>query len=102
MLLTNKSPYVIAVVHDVGYVLCERAENPRHISRTRRKKDVSQLGRNVRQLRVAAGLTQTTLAKRSGMNRAYLSRLESGRQNPTLATLERLAKTLEVIPESLL
>jgi transcriptional regulator with XRE-family HTH domain len=32
------------------------------------------------------------------MNRSYLSRLESGRQNPTLATLERLAKTLKVTP----
>ena len=52
----------------------------------------------MRQLRIAAGLTQTAFAKRSGMNRAYLSRLESGRQNPTLVTLKRLAKTLEVMP----
>jgi DNA-binding XRE family transcriptional regulator len=98
MLLANKSPYVIAVVHDVGYVLCEMAENPRHALRTKRRKDVAQLGRNVRRLRIAAGLTQTALAKRSGMNRAYLSRLEGGRRNPTLATLERLAKTLKVTP----
>jgi transcriptional regulator with XRE-family HTH domain len=56
----------------------------------------------VRQLRIAAGLTQTALAKRSGMNRAYLSRLESGRQNPTLVTLKRLAKTLEVMPGAFL
>ena len=34
----------------------------------------------------------------SGMNRSYLSHLESGRRNPTLATLERLAKTLKVTP----
>jgi transcriptional regulator with XRE-family HTH domain len=56
-------------------------------------------GENVRHWRIAAGLTQTAAAKRSGMNRSYLSRLESGRHNPTLATLERLAKTLEVTPE---
>ena len=61
MLLTSKSPYVIAVVHDVGYVLCEIAENPRHTPTARRRKDVSQLARNVRQLRVAAGLTQPHL-----------------------------------------
>jgi predicted nucleic acid-binding protein len=67
ILLTNKSPYVIAVVHDVGCVLCEIAENPRHTSRTRRRKDVAQLARNVRQLRLAVGLTQTALAKRSGI-----------------------------------
>jgi transcriptional regulator with XRE-family HTH domain len=38
------------------------------------------------------------VAKRSGMNRSYLSRLESDRRNPTLATLERLAKILNVAP----
>jgi len=102
MLLANRAPFVIATVHDVGYALCEMAENPRHTSETRRRKDPAQMGRNVRRLRIAAGLTQTALAKRSGMNRAYLSRLESGRRNPTLATLERLAKTLEVMPRSFL
>ena len=102
MLLANKAPFVIATVNDVGYALCEIAENPRHTSMTKRRKDVAQLGRNVRQLSIAAGLTQTALAKRSGMNRAYLSRLESGRRNPTLATLERLAKALEAMPRSFL
>jgi hypothetical protein len=31
ILLANKAPFVIATVHDVGYALCEIAENPRHI-----------------------------------------------------------------------
>ena len=96
MLLANKAPFVIATVQDIGYALCEIAENPRLTSRT--SNDVSHLAKNVRHWRIAAGLTQTALAKRSGMNRAYLSRLESGRRNPTLATLERLAKTLKVTP----
>ena len=98
MLLANKAPFVIATVHDVGYALCEIAENPRHTSRTRRSNGVSHLAKNVRHWRIAAGLTQTAVAKRSGMNRSYLSHLESGRRNPTLATLERLAKTLKVAP----
>ena len=93
ILLANKAPFVIATVHDVGYALCEIAENPRHTSRTRRSNG-SHLAKNVRHWRIAAGLTQTAVAKRSGMNRSYLSRLESGRRNPTLATLERLAKIL--------
>ena len=33
ILLANKAPFVIATVHDVGYALCEIAENPRHTSR---------------------------------------------------------------------
>ena len=40
MLLANKAPFVIATVHDVGYSLCEIAENPRHTSRTRRSNGV--------------------------------------------------------------
>ena len=32
LLHANKAPVVIATVHDVGYALCEIAENPRHTS----------------------------------------------------------------------
>jgi DNA-binding XRE family transcriptional regulator len=98
MLLANKAPVVIATVHDAGYALCEIAENPRHTSRTRKSNGVSRLGKTVRHWRIAAGLTQTDVAKRSGVNRSYLSHLESGRRNPTLATLQRLAKILNVAP----
>ena len=98
ILLANKAPFVIATVQEVGYALCEIAENPRHTSRNRRSDGVSRLAKTVRHWRIAAGLTQTAVAKQSGMNRSYLSHLESGRRNPTLATLERLAKILNVAP----
>jgi hypothetical protein len=94
LLLANKAPVVIATVHDIGYAICKIVENPRHTLRTRRSNGVSLLAKNVRHWRIAAGLTQTSVAKRSGMNRSYLS--------PTLATLERLAKTLKVTPGHLL
>jgi DNA-binding XRE family transcriptional regulator len=74
MLLESKSPYVIAVAQEVGYCLCEIAKNPRH--NARRNDGMSETGRKVRQLRIAAGLTQTALAKLSGMDRTHLSRLE--------------------------
>ena len=45
---------------------------------------MSRLAKNVRHWRIAAGLTQTAVAKRSGVNRSYLSHLENGRRNPTL------------------
>jgi DNA-binding XRE family transcriptional regulator len=98
ILLANKAPFVIATVQDVGYALCEIAENPRLTSRNRRSNGVSRLAKTVRHWRIAAGLTQTAVAKRSGVNRSYLSHLENGRRNPTLATLERLAKILNVAP----
>jgi DNA-binding XRE family transcriptional regulator len=98
ILLAHKASLVIATVHDVGYALCEITENPRHPSRTSRNNGASYLAENVRHWRLAAGLTQTAVAKRSGMNRSYLSNLESGRRNTTRATLDRLARTLKVTP----
>ena len=47
-------------------------------------------------LREDRGLSQTTLAAKAGISREYLWRLETGRQDPTLGTLERLAKALKV------
>jgi len=102
MLLESDSPYVIAVAQEVGYCLCEIAKNPRHTVSVRKDEGAAEMGRNVRRLRIAAGLTQTALARRSGMDRTHLSRLESGRLTPTLVTVRRLAKTLQVTPRSLL
>lgn len=42
------------------------------------------------------GLTQSAVAKKSGIESSYISRLESGEVNPTVSTLEGLAKGLGV------
>jgi DNA-binding XRE family transcriptional regulator len=102
ILFAGDAPYVISVAQEFGYALCEIAKNPRHTVGVRRDEDASEMGRAVRRLRMAAGLTQTALAKRSGMNRTHLSRLERGRLMPTFPTLKRLAKTLQLTPRSLL
>jgi len=54
------------------------------------------LGRNVKRLRVAAGLSQAKLAERMGVDRAYVSGLELGERNPTVLTLWHTAKALDV------
>ena len=54
------------------------------------------VGRNVRRLRVAAGLSQAELAERMGVDRAYVSGLELGQRNPTIVTLWHVAKALGV------
>jgi transcriptional regulator with XRE-family HTH domain len=41
-------------------------------------------------------MTQATLAKKAGVTRAYLSRLEMGRHDPPLSRLQKLAKALKV------
>jgi DNA-binding XRE family transcriptional regulator len=101
-LLADKSPYFVTVIKDVGYGLCELAKDPRHTVGVRRDDGASEMGRRVRQLRIAAGLTQTALAKRAGMDRTHLNRLERGYAVPTIPTLQRLAQTLQVTPRSLL
>jgi len=54
------------------------------------------VGRNVRRLRGAAGLSQAKLAERMGVDRAYVSGLESGERNPTIVTLWHVAQALGV------
>jgi transcriptional regulator with XRE-family HTH domain len=50
----------------------------------------------LRRLRTKRGLSQQTLAEKSGLSREYVARLETGQHNPSLATLQRLATALGV------
>ena len=52
------------------------------------------VSRNLRRLRVSRGISQEALAVDAGIDRTYVSRLERGIENPTVAVLERLAKAL--------
>jgi transcriptional regulator with XRE-family HTH domain len=54
------------------------------------------LGRTVRALRQARGLTLEALADQAGMNVTYLSDIERGRSNPTLGKLGDLAVAFDV------
>jgi transcriptional regulator with XRE-family HTH domain len=59
------------------------------------------VARNIRRLRVARGLSQEVLAVDAEIDRTYVSRLERGLENPTVAVLERLAKALSSSIEEL-
>ncbi len=61
-----------------------------------------QFGRILRDLRTTRDLTQEELAYRAGMDVTYLSDLERGRWNPSLAMLVDLARALEIHPSELL
>jgi transcriptional regulator with XRE-family HTH domain len=50
----------------------------------------------IKTLREHRGMTQEELAEKAGVSRTYLARLETARQDPTLSTLEKLAKALRV------
>lgn len=60
------------------------------------------IGRKIRVLREAKGLSQGDIERRSGLLRSYISRVEGGYTAPSLSTLEKFAKALEVEPYQLL
>lgn len=59
------------------------------------------VGRNVRQLRIAAGLSQAAFAVLVGVDRGYVSGLELGQRNPTVITLWHVAQALGVKVQAL-
>ena len=62
----------------------------------------TQFGAILRDFRVGKALTQEELAFRAGMHTTYLSRLEKGRYNPSLAVIIDLSQALGVHPSDLL
>ena len=59
-------------------------------------------GRVVRQLRLKKGLTQEELGFESELRRTYISILELGQQQPTLTTIIKLSKALNIKPSKLI
>ncbi|MFC1416227.1 helix-turn-helix domain-containing protein [Streptacidiphilus cavernicola] len=60
------------------------------------------LGLAVRRRRRGLGLTLESVGRRTRLSKSFLSQLESGRTNPTLDTLTRIAAALGSSPASLL
>ena len=58
--------------------------------------DGQRLGARIRSLRLQAGLTQAELARRTGIHRPNIARVEAGRHTPSLETLARLAAAIGV------
>jgi transcriptional regulator with XRE-family HTH domain len=54
------------------------------------------VSQNVRRLRNARDMSQTTLAEKSGVSRRMLVAIEAGEKNVSLATLDRVAEALDV------
>jgi transcriptional regulator with XRE-family HTH domain len=55
-----------------------------------------QLAMKLKKEREAIGLTQVNVAKKARITRQYLYKLETGKADPTVAVLQRLAKALGV------
>jgi transcriptional regulator with XRE-family HTH domain len=60
------------------------------------------LAASIRSMRLRNGLSQRQLALRMSVPRTYVSKIENEKATPTLSSLERLARALEVaVPELL-
>ncbi|MBS6602999.1 MAG: helix-turn-helix transcriptional regulator [Brachyspira sp.] len=59
-------------------------------------------GFNLKVLRMKKGLTQFQLAEKLNVHEKHICKIETGKQNVTLKTLEKIAKALEVEPSVLL
>jgi len=62
---------------------------------------LADLGRNLRALRLARGMSQSALERAARLARSYIDGVESGRRNPTISTVFRLARALGVGPAAL-
>lgn len=65
--------------------------------------EVNKIGKNIKKLRQAKGLSQDRLSKLADVSYNSIIKLETGGiTNPTIETLQKIAKALEVQADDLL
>ena len=62
----------------------------------------AQFGKNMKRIRAKKGMSQGDIARALEVDRGYISNIESGNKNPTLATVAKIANALGVSPDELL
>ena len=60
------------------------------------------LGMNIKRIRLSKKMSQGDICRELGIDRSYMSNIESGNKNPTLSTLEKIAQALGVSSSKLL
>ena len=56
----------------------------------------------MKRIRKDKQMTQGDICRKLGVDRAYISNVESGNKNPTLSTIAKIAKALNVSTNELL
>jgi transcriptional regulator with XRE-family HTH domain len=62
----------------------------------------AKLGRNLKKIRIKKDMSQGDIARALEVSRGYISNIENGKLNPTLSTIAKLAKALDVSTDQLL
>ncbi|MCX6703619.1 MAG: helix-turn-helix transcriptional regulator [Candidatus Zambryskibacteria bacterium] len=60
------------------------------------KSESVKLGKNLKRIRTSKAISQGDIARSLSVNRGFISTIENGKTNPTLATIVRLAKAVGV------
>lgn len=61
-----------------------------------RARSLTSFGQNVRRIRGSSGLTQNRVAAQADLDPTYISGIERGTRNPSLLSIARIAKALQV------
>ena len=54
------------------------------------------LGKRIASLRIGANLSQEKFAERCNVHRTYIGAIERGEKSPTLVTIEKIARGLNI------
>ncbi len=65
-------------------------------------KTSKKLGQNIKFIRTKKKMSQGDICRKLDMDRGYISAVENGKKNVTLAVLEKLASALDVSVDELL
>ena len=59
-------------------------------------------GKNLYKIRTSKKISQGDIARSLGVDRGFISNIENGKTNPTLATISKIAKAVGVSTDELL
>jgi len=86
---------------DIREYIASKSGNPEFVEgladgRIRLANEMYSDERCIRQLRLSKGLSQDDLAQKAGVLKLYIERVESGRYQPNLQTVKKLALALDI------
>ena len=66
------------------------------------RNESAKLGLNLKRIRTKKAISQGDIARELGVSRGFVSTIENGKTNPTLSTIAKIAKALNVSTNELL
>ena len=66
------------------------------------KSEAQRLGQNLKRIRLSKDISQGDIARALNVARSFVSDIENGKRNPTLATITKIAKAVGVATDELL